>query len=215
MFIPNLIFITGLHYSIHYKILSNLKENIKWYVNHAVSNLIIVLSTTDDSLRLLNCKSECTKLRPTGGLIYNWLNYNDIELLMVTNMMVLHSYHIFCYDNLRAIDYIHHIVMMMIIILAYFMNAGVYMSYFLFFICGMPGMIDYSMLSLQINRRKEKYINTYLNNYIRAPGIIFGLGLMWKDTFNISPFYVFSSFLTLFWNAMYFNYEVLSNYFNK
>ena len=65
------------------------------------------------------------------------------------------------------------------------------MSYFLFFICGLPGMIDYGMLAIGYDRREEKRINTYLNNYLRSPGIIFGLGILWRDISHISSLTVF------------------------
>ena len=213
MFVSNFIFISGLHYFFHSKVFSKVKESIKWYANHAISNAIIVLTTFSDSMRLMNCKQDCHLLKPFGGPIYSWTGYNNIELIMVTNMLVLHSYHILYFENLRMIDYIHHIVMMMIIWIAYLMDSGVYMSYFLFFVCGLPGMIDYSLLAIGFNRKKEKKINTYLNNYVRAPGIIFGMGLMWKDTFHISGLYTLLSYIVLFWNAQYFNYEVIKNYF--
>ena len=213
MFIVNLFFVSGLHYLLHNLVFSGWKENCKWYANHAISNTIIILSTFNDSLRLLNCENNCQSLKPRGGIIYEWTGYNNIELIMVSNMLVLHGYHIYFFENLRTIDYIHHIVMMAIIIIAYFMNSGVYMSYFLFFVCGLPGMIDFSLLALEIDRKEEKRINTYLNNYLRAPGIIFGMGLMWKDTFSLQPIYTLLSFFTLFWNAQYFNYEVIKNYY--
>lgn len=211
IFILNLIAISSVHYFFH----SILPEKVRWYGNHAVSNAIIVLASWRDSLRLLSCESGCQSLKPHGGLPYSWTGYDDIELIMVSNMMILHGYHICFFDNLRAIDYIHHYVMMFIIMIAYFMNSGIYMSYFLFFICGFPGMIDYSLLALGVNRKEEKRINTYLNNYIRAPGIVFGMGLMWKDTFHINHLYTLMSYLTLFWNAQYFNYEIIKNYYSN
>ena len=213
MLILNLIFISGVHYLLHHKIFDGWKESSKWYGNHVVSNMIIVLSTFKDSLRLLNCRGNCQALKPKGGVIYSWTEYDDIEILLVSNMLILHSYHIYFFKNLRLIDYIHHYVMMLIIMIAYFMDSGVYMSYFLFFVCGLPGMIDYSLLALEIDRNEEKRINTYLNNYLRAPGIIFGMGLMWKDTFSLQPLYTLLSFLTLYWNSQYFNYEVIKNYY--
>ena len=52
-------------------------------------------------------------------------------------------------------------------------------------------------------------------NYLRSPGIMFGVGMFWKDSFHISPFYLFISFLTMFWNAQYFNYEVIKSYYSR
>ena len=45
---------------------------------------------------------------------------------------------------------------------------------------GLPGGIDYLLLILvkigKIKSIEEKRINTYLNNYIRAPGILILIG---------------------------------------
>lgn len=214
LFILNLITVSSLLYYTHYNVFSKCKENIKWYINHTIINFLMVLTTTSDSIRLLECKEECHQIKPYGGIIYSWHGYDNIELIMLSNMLLLHGYHLLLFNNLRVIDYLHHILMMVILTMAYMMNVGVYMSYFLFFICGLPGMIDYSMLSLQYNRRTEKRINSYLNNYIRAPGIMFGLGMFWRDIKRISLFYVSFSFVTLFWNAQYFNYEVIKSYYS-
>ena len=215
LFIINLIVVSYFFKWSHYTFLKGVKENTKWYFNHAVMNCHMVLTTIDDSLKLLKCSEECHKIKPTGGLIYRLTGNENIELIMVTNMLLLHGYHMFLFDNLRGIDYLHHIVMMLVLIIAYTMNVGIYMSYFLFFICGLPGMIDYSMLAIGYDRREEKRINTYLNNYLRSPGIMFGMGMLWKDSFHVSPFYVLMSFMTLFWNAQYFNYEVIKSYYLK
>ena len=43
-----------------------------------------------------------------------------------------------------------------------------------FFICGLPGGVDYAMLSAVrygfMDELTEKYINTHLNTWIRIPG---------------------------------------------
>ena len=215
LFILNGIAVSYFFYYTHAKLLKRFRENIKWYTNHTIMNALMVLITAKDSVKLLKCSNDCYTIKPTGGVLYSWSGYQNIELVMLTNMLLLHGYHIFLFDNLRAIDYIHHIVMMAALVGAYIMNVGVYMSYFLFFICGLPGMIDYGMLAIQYDRKEEKRINTYLNNYLRAPGIIFGLGMLWRDSSHVSPFSVFASFLAMFWNAQYFNYEVIKSYYSK
>lgn len=215
LFILNGILVSCFFYYTHFNLLKSFRDNIKWYTNHTLMNALMVLITAKDSVKLLKCRSDCYKIKPTGGVLYSWTGYENIELIMLTNMLLLHGYHLFLFDNLRGIDYIHHIVMPVALIGAYMMNVGVYMSYFLFFICGLPGMIDYGMLAIQYDRKEEKRINTYLNNYLRAPGIIFGLGMLWRDSFHVSSFNVFAGFLTMFWNAQYFNYEVIKSYYSK
>ena len=198
LFIVNLIIVSYIFKWSHYTLLDGVKENTKWYFNHALMNCHMVFTTVEDSVKLLKCSENCHKIKPTGGFIYSLTGYENIELIMVTNMLILHGYHMLLFENLRAIDYIHHVVMMIVLMLGYIMNVGIYMSYFLFFICGLPGMIDYGMLAIGHNRREEKRINSYLNNYIRSPGIIFGLGMLWRDVSHVSQLTVLMSFLTLF-----------------
>ena len=207
-------FMSSFFYLMHYKVLNKITESIKWYTTHSIMNGVMVVTTFKDSLTLLNCKTDCYLIKPRGGFLYKWYDYDNIELIMLSNMILLHGYHIFFFNNLRGIDYIHHIVMILVLMTAYMINVGIYMSYFLFFICGLPGMIDYGLLSIGYNRREEKRINTYLNNYLRAPGIMFGMGMFWKDSFHISTFFIFMSFTTMFWNAQYFNYEIIKNYYS-
>lgn len=213
--IINILGMSSFFYYTHHSIYSGLKENIKWYLNHTIVNAVMVLTTTKDAFKLLACKTDCYQIKPEGGIIYSWYGYDNIELIMLSNMLLLHGYHLCFFDNLRGIDYLHHILMMFVLTMAYAMNVGVYMSYFLFFICGLPGMIDYGMLAVSYDRQEEKRINTYLNNYLRAPGITFGMGMLWRDSFHISKLNVLLSFLTLFWNAQYFNYEIIKNFYYR
>ena len=83
------------------------------------------------------------------------------------------------------------------------------------FLCGFPGMIDYGLLSLDIDREVEKKVNVYLNNYIRGPGIIFTLGLYWRDSFNYNFFVYWFSFIALFWNATFFSHDATRSYYKN
>ena len=124
LLIYNIIVMSGLFYTVHYKALDKVKENIKWFTNHAITNCLMVLTTYRDSLTLLKCKEDCHLIKPMGGPLYRWYGYYDIELIMLINVIILHCYHLYLFENLRAIDYIHHIVMMITLTCAYMMNTG-------------------------------------------------------------------------------------------
>ena len=98
LFLINLVGMSVLIYYTHYNLFSGLRENIKWYMNHTLMNAVIVLMTTKDSARLLQCKTDCYQIKPFGGPLYSWYNYDDIELIMLTNMLLLHGYHIFLFE---------------------------------------------------------------------------------------------------------------------
>ena len=57
-----------------------------------------------------------------------------------------------------------------------------------FFGTGLPGGINYLCLYLMknnyMNKLTEKKINSYLNNYVRAPGLIITSYILWKDSLN-------------------------------
>ena len=103
--------------------------------------------------------------------------------------------------------------MLIVLTMSYVFEAGCYMSMFMFFLSGLPGLIDYSLLALEVDRKTEKRINLYLNNYIRSPGIIFTLGLYWRDTTNIGFWSLLIGYGLLFWNATYFNLDVVRSYY--
>ena len=96
------------------------------------------------------------------------------------------------------------------------------------FVSGLPGAIDYIMLTFvkagYINRLTEKYYNSLLNVWIRAPGLIFingiahvklgmyignyNIGNITNITFAIAAINMFLNY----WNGQYFMRRVLSNY---
>ena len=59
----------------------------------------------------------------------------------------LHIYHILAYQPLNAVDWTHHILMVVITLpLAYGMQPGPLLNHGAFFASGLPGGLDYLML---------------------------------------------------------------------
>ena len=216
IFVVTKLFI-GIHCTIDY-LLQNTKESKKWFINHVISNTFIVSITFQDMIRLLSCTDRCGELVQQGGFLFPY--YEEEDKITPSEAIVgitsaLHLYHLLFFENLRTIDYMHHYLMLIVLAMSYLFQAACYQSMFMFFLSGLPGLIDYGMLSLGVNRKTEKRINVYLNNYLRAPGIIFTMGLYWRDVRKVSGLIsLLVGYGLLFWNATYFNLDVTRSYYS-
>jgi len=126
------------------------------------------------------------------------------------------------FKKITKMDYIHHGVSSFIgqapAILFYhnkLLNACN------FFICGLPGLINYACLTAvkhkKMNRVTEKKINSFLNIYLRQPGALYVLFMNYicfrYDYDKYTPklmYYVGAPIL--FWNACFFSHEAVYNY---
>ena len=90
-----------------------------------------------------------------------------------------------------------------------------------FFVCGLPGFVNYACLTAvkhkKIKKITEKKINSFLNIYMRQPGILFTVVLNYiASRYNYdqnTPPWLFKIVgLVLFWNANFFSYEAIYNY---
>ena len=181
----------------------------RWFQLHALINFIVVYNTHNDVYQFF--------IDPVNTLT----NYCERK----TGIMIisLHMYHIIMFQKLSIIDYIHHI-------LSTFLMGGLGTFFYFnstlniinFYICGLPGGIDYILLCLvkhgKINKLTEKKYNSYLNNYIRNPGMlttltISSLNLYYDnlDIFTPKIIQIITIFMT-FLNATYFNHLACFNY---
>jgi len=207
----------SLHCTIDY-LLQNTKESKKWFINHVISNTFIVSITFQDMIRLLSCTDRCGELVQQGGFLFPHYEEGEDKITpseaIVGITSALHLYHLLFFENLRRIDYMHHYLMLIVLAMSYLFQAACYQSMFMFFLSGLLGLIDYGMLSLGVERKTEKRINVYLNNYLRAPGIIFTMGLYWRDVRKVSGLIsLLVGYGLLFWNATYFNLDVTRSYY--
>jgi hypothetical protein len=139
--------------------------------------------------------------------------------------VALHFYHVLFFEKLSPIDWLHHILMISIAIGSYYCPTSVIVTTngLLFFLNGLPGAIDYFILTLVkydlMHPIQEKELNSYLNIWIRSPGVIIGAHNMYLTTVyaNYKPNIFMKTLIMsiLVWNAQYFTYRVVGNYFTK
>ena len=135
--------------------------------------------------------------------------------------MILHIYHVLMFKNIQFIDWVHHIVMCLILFTSFlYPSESNITNYFLFFINGLPGFIDYMALILvkykHINKITEKQLNSHLNIWVRSPGIIIGIYILFlrylAGLIIVNPIVISLIVIGLFWNAQYFSQRIVFNY---
>jgi len=182
----------------------------KWFLIHCVVNTIITILTIEHVYYIL--------FEPFNPI------YGSSNVYPIVLVLVLHAYHMLCYSCVR-LDYIHHIVMCSTLIFPLFYGSPRLITevhFLLFFICGLPGAIDYynmyCVYTGQLTLLAEKRYNTWLNMYIRALGIFYGIFTAWvmfRVDNQIPSLYNGFVLTTLFWNAQYFSREVCISYGRK
>ena len=192
-----------------------LPKNIKgkYYLSHAVINLLIIINSWDDTIN--SYTNFDASIKSKTGYIPTMLVYS------------LHFYHMIAYfKKLRFDDWLHHILMVLIALpLSSMVNTGTLLNHSLFFLCGLPGMIDYILLFLArnniIDKMTEKYVNKQLNLWIRAPGCVAHSALSIIAFFKNKDSEVSSKYdfivvlitsLLVYWNGIYFMEQVVSDY---
>lgn len=189
-------------------ILGEEKNQARWYILHTIINAVVVIYTFHDMFSVL--RDPITSIKTPASRI-------PINLTVA-----LHYYHMIFFNYLYPIDWIHHILMMYVAFNVYYNpEVGLVSNYIIFFINGLPGGFDYLMLVLVkynlIKSYTEKKINSYVNIWIRSPGILIGTYCLYLASIvqqNYNPYFLdrFSILGLLFWNAQYFTYRVIYNY---
>lgn len=136
----------------------------RWLLLHTVGNFIISVSAFSDTLATFKDPVRSLEGRPSS--------------LSPTFMVpAIHVYHMLMFKCSRA-DYVHHLLFAGIICpLGFIYEIGTLQNCVAFFICGLPGCIDYAMLacvkSKFISSVTEKCWNARINVWMRSPGLLF------------------------------------------
>ena len=179
------------------------KKESRWYFIHSTVNLVILSNTYKDVYNTFTSNNPI-EIKPS-------IDVNVLNSLITS----LHVYHLLLYTNLRLDDYLHHIIMLLVFNLSILQVQGSYPGTLLFFMNGLPGFIDYSLLFLTkynyITKKSEKHINTFLNVYIRSPGILLTLGNILYNVKEKNTMLFMNGFF-IFFNSQYYTRDVCINY---
>lgn len=144
----------------------------RYFSLHGLWNIIIAVLMVPDLIKTLY--DPLHALSPGH-------DFNRWPAIMGT---VLHLWHCVGYGVLSYDDYFHHIVFATSLTIVNFCwDWGYGTNFFVFFICGLPGGLDYLMLAAvkheYIHKISEKRINKLLNVWCRGPGCIASSCLIW------------------------------------
>eukprot|EP01001_Neometanema_parovale_P008222 NODE_4500_length_1055_cov_101.952790_g4298_i0.p1 GENE.NODE_4500_length_1055_cov_101.952790_g4298_i0~~NODE_4500_length_1055_cov_101.952790_g4298_i0.p1 ORF type:complete len:284 (-),score=40.18 NODE_4500_length_1055_cov_101.952790_g4298_i0:202-996(-) len=165
----------------------------------------------------------------------------DVDCRGTCVVLSLHLYHMVFFQPLPLIDWIHHLVMIIVMLpLAYLMQPGPMLGHGAFFASGLPGGLDYLMLVMVkkkwMDSLTEKRYNAKIMVWLRCPGCLYHTYFCWlgiveldrRHASGMSPllpysplpqhspfaaqFCLFVCGITFFWNGLYFMERVVANH---
>lgn len=180
----------------------------RYFSLHGLWNIIITTMIFPDMYKTLT--HPLAALDPGS-------DFNRWPIIMVA---ALHFWHCIAYPNLTWDDYFHHIVFALTLSSINFIwDWGYSTNFLVFFICGLPGGLDYLMLAGvkhgYIEKISEKRINRWLNVWIRGPGCIAGACLVWINWFSavhIPGTIKGAVILLAFTNGQYYSRRVIASW---
>lgn len=208
-----LIFIDCTYYIVQSILKFKNTKLIKWFFVHSITNYFIADYCINDMILCLNNINTCYSIK------WNNYSYNAYYL-----SILLHIYHLLFYKVTKT-DIIHHLVMCGIAGPLIYFQDTILSSTSLFFMSGLPGMIDYFILFLvkigKFNSLKQKtnYINICI--WLRSPGCLLCVfasipGLIIYYNTNLVKFYTLLIMAILvFWNGQYYLMKTINDYITK
>jgi hypothetical protein len=188
----------------------------RYFVLHTLINLVISVAVLPDLWSIVSDPVET-------------LARIDCSAFPIGAVFAIHFYHMLAPGFvLYPVDWLHHFLMVILGCPAIVSGqVGPIMNVNLFFICGVPGAIDYLMLALVKERyilplTEKKYNNT-IQVWIRAPALVAIAALCWLQLFIHSDRYEYVPIHLIairifcislnYWNGNYFMQRVCGNYF--
>jgi len=192
-------------------VLFALKTKGRWFLLHTIANIWISLLCLPDLWFLISDPLTALAERRT----IHW---------PTSLVFSVHVYHVLFFRNLTWVDWLHHILMIAIgAPLLITGEVGPLMNFNNFWMCGVPGGLDYAMLFCVkqgwMAPLTEKGLNTKINVWLRVPFLVctsaFGYIQFFLQNASV-PMYVLCirAFLLLLasWNGLFFMERVVGNY---
>lgn len=181
-------------------------EKARWFYLHIWINAANLLVGINDIFDVLN--------DPIKEYNAPWSSSDSYAVVCAG-----HIYHMVAFQNLKYMDWLHHITMIFITLpwTVYWMpNKGAVFA--IAGLSGLPGGIDYVLCTLakldKISWNTEKYWNNHIQVWLRTPWLLFSCAWGWmffRDGSMHSATII--SFLFVFWNACFFMQDTLrANY---
>ena len=161
----SLVAIAGIDLFLRYATLKEYKTHSKarWFMLHSLVNFLVAGFSFHDIVMVLKAPI-CSMLNPLQSWVPSYLAYS------------LHLYHFIAYTVVRMEDIVHHLLFVGTFgFVNCFDVLGSIVNLLLLFMTGVPGGIDYAMLSLvkidKFSRLEEKRLNSH---YVWLPAWLGG-----------------------------------------
>ena len=207
MFKQNLLISLAIMPFVDFILIKIFNSKARWFQLHAFINMVITYLTFSDVYKLIT------------NPIFPLQSRHELTDLAIILACTLHAYH-FIIEKLSLIEWIHHILFVACGTLPVFIYwDDITITLFLFTGCGLPGVIEYTLLSLvknnYFNSLKQKKVNSFSNNYIRCPLAIYGSSLAYINRVNLQlpvPLFVYYFIFLVYINGTYFSKMAIENY---
>lgn len=138
-------------------------DNTRFFLLHVIANFVISISAAPDMIRSL----ADPFVQPIGKC-------NVLPMYMI---LALFIYHLGVFKNVSRDEKIHHVLFGGGIGgVGLCFASGPLQNAVAFFICGLPGCIDYAMLTLVkegwVTSALQKVWNARINVWLRSPGLL-------------------------------------------
>lgn len=140
------------------------RTKARWFALHVIANAWIALLTLPDVWFIVSDPITALKTKTTN----HW---------PTSLVFSVHVYHMLFFRNLYFIDWLHHLLMVVVgapVLITG--EQGPLMNFNHFFMCGIPGGLDYAMLFAVkhgwMSPLREKQYNSSINVWFRAPFLI-------------------------------------------
>ena len=155
-----------------------LPTSTTWYVLHAIVNLAVICPLTFPAFYQLD-QPQNTVLAPPGS----------VDQSHVAAIALMHLYHAVAFP-MKAEDWFHHLLFIPFNQFAYWLpllldwpvHWGPAISVQHFFMCGLPGGLDYCCLALRkqglLEVGTQKKLQVAVNVWIRVPGGLFSCSII-------------------------------------
>lgn len=177
-------------------------QKSRWFLLHALSNYFITKHSYEDLIFCFKDPVVCSNTE-----------WNDNSKNCFYMCTILHLYHCLFF-NLTFDDILHHGIMLFLCGPIVYINQTIPTATSLFFLSGLPGLLDYSLLwifkCLDFNNNLRKYIYLMVNLLIRSPGCLI---ISYINMINYTTENAILSII-VFWNAQYYLNQAFKSYYN-
>lgn len=181
----------------------------RYFLMHAVLNAVITYLVWNDLVSVV--------MDPLSSLVQPPTCHAPLPMTVG-----LHMFHTVMFSKRMSVsDWIHHIVGNFVVVaMTVLFPTGRMSNASAFFICGLPGGVDYVMLvGIKLGLMQpltEKRINSHLNTLVRLPGTLFLASVSWVCLVNgqvmVPAWAVLVQIGINVWNAGFYQYRVVYNY---